>query len=463
MMPVVANGLGCVPTHPMGYNTEVIQHSAGVRQTLPPHPSSVGEARRLVRTELETGGRADLCDTAELLISELVTNALVHAGTPIEVHARVRPAGLRVEITDGSAVVPAIRHHSSMAGTGRGLRLLQAMVEAWGTEPRAVGKTVWFELEVAERGGDGPLVDPQEAASADRTLDADGTVHIELLNVPLLLHVAWHQHAETLLREYLLVSLGNNDLDDADGGLDELVAHAAASEAIALLFEHLPDPGLGDDADELMVGVCEPHVSSVREVVPVPPEVLASFRVLGETLDAALVLADAGALLTSPTQPEIRAFRRWVCAEVHHQSAGADAVPWAVPPSLAPLSRPETGWGVAAVMQARTGLVAADDNNRIIAISAPALEMLGYAAADELVGHRLVEIIPERYRQAHLAGFTLYLSNGRAPLLDRPVRVPALCCDGSETELQLTVGSEQLAGGRHVFVAELARVPAPLL
>jgi PAS domain S-box-containing protein len=452
----------CVAVHPMGYNKGVNQPAAGVRRTLPPHPSSVGAARRLVRTELESAGRADLCDTAELLVSELVTNALVHAGTPIEVHARVGATGLRVEITDGSAVVPAIRHHSSMAGTGRGLRLLQGMVAAWGAEQVARGKTVWFELAEAEREGDGPLIDLKEAGAAVRTLDADGTVHIELLNVPLLLHVAWHQHAETLLREYLLVSLGNDDdLDDPDGGLDELVAHATASEAIALLFEHLPDPGLGDDADELMVGASEPGVSSVREVVPVPPAVLASFRVLGETLDAAIALADAGALLTPPTQPEIRAFRRWVCDEVDHQSAGADAVPWAEPESL-PLSRPETGWEVAAVMQATTGLVAADDNNRIIAISGPALALLGYAAPTELVGHRLIEIIPERYRQAHLAGFTLYLSNGRAPLLDRPVRVPALRCDGSETELQLTVGSEQLAGGRHVFVAELAPVAAPL-
>ena len=48
--------------------------------------------------------------------------------------------GLRVEISDGSAAAPALRHHSSMAGTGRGLRLLQAMVESWGTELRALGQ-----------------------------------------------------------------------------------------------------------------------------------------------------------------------------------------------------------------------------------------------------------------------------------------------------------------------------------
>jgi PAS domain S-box-containing protein len=424
----------------------------------------VGTARRLVREELERSGRVDLCDTAELLVSEIVTNALVHAGTPIEVHARVRDDALRVEVSDGSPAAPAIRHHSSMAGTGRGLRLLQAMVESWGTELRALGKTVWFVLVDADQEGAGPLIDLQDAGTAIRTLDADGTVHVELLNVPLLLHVAWHQHAETLLREYLLVSLGNDDLDDEAGGLEELMAHAAASEAIALLFAHLPDPGLGDDADQLMVGSSEPHASSLREVLPVPPDVLSCFRVLDETLDAALALSEAGALLTPPTQPEIQAFRRWVCAEVRRQGLGGDATAWHEPDLLAPLARPESGWEVTAVTQSADARVAADDTNRIIAVSAPALALLGYDLADELVGHRLVEIIPRRYRQAHLAGFTLYLSNGRAPLLDRPVRVPVLHRDGSESELELTISSQLLAGGRHVFVAGLVPlVVAPVL
>jgi PAS domain S-box-containing protein len=378
------------------------------------------------------------------------------------VHAWVGRTGLRVEVTDGSGAIPALRHNSAMAGTGRGLRLLNVMCDAWGTDRLPAGKTVWFELSDAEREGAGPLIDLDEAGTAVRTLDADGTCRVELLNVPLLLHVAWHQHAETLLREYLLVHLGHDDLEDG-AGIDELVAHAAASEAIALLLEHLPDPGLGDDANALMVNAAEPFVSSRREVVPVPEETISSFRVLDETLDAAIALAEAGALLTPPSQPEIRAFRRWVCEQVHHQCEGGDATPWSEPVELAPLALPDTGWEIAAVVRSPQALVAADDTNRIIAVSRPALDLLGYDRPDELVGERLVTIIPERYRQAHLAGFTLYLSNGRSPLLDRPVRVPALRRDGSETELELTVASELLEGGRHVFVATLRQdVHAPL-
>ena len=101
-------------------------------------------------------------------------------------------------------------------------------------------------------------------------------------------------------------------------------------------------------------------------------------------------------------------------------------------------------------------LIAADDTDRIIAISRPALTMLGYDAASQLVGQRLVAIIPPRLRQAHLAGFTLFFSTGRAPLLGRPVSVPALRCDGSEMLVELTVRSESLPGGRHVFVAVLS-------
>ena len=448
----------------MGYNKGVTHHSAGVRRTLPPHPSSVGTARRMVREELERSGRVELCDTAELLVSEVVTNALVHAGTPIEVHARVLAAGLRVEISDGSPVVPAMRHHSSMAGTGRGLRLLQAMVESWGTELRAWGKTVWFELVDAEQEGAGPLIDLQDGGTAVRTLDADGTVHVELLNVPLLLHVAWHQHAETLLREYLLVSLGNDDLDDEAGGLEELMAHAAASEAIALLFAHLPDPGLGDDADQLMVGSSEPYASSAREIMPVPPDMLPSFRVLDETLDAALALSEAGALLTPPTQPEIRAFRRWVCAEVRRQSLGATprrGGAGGARPARAPRDRVGGHRGRCRPRTRGSPRTTPTGSSRS---APPRWPCSGYDLADELVGHRLVEIIPTRYRQAHLAGFTLYLSNGRAPLLDRPVRVPVLHRDGSESELELTISSQLLEGGRHVFVAGLVPlVVAPVL
>ncbi len=403
-----------------------------------------------MREELARAGRSDLVETAELLVSEVVTNALLHAGTPVDLGAWVSEAGLRVEIGDGGTSMPTLRHHATTAGTGRGLRLLHQMVERWGVRSHADGKTVWFELTSADRdeGDDraAPLGPDHEGRL--KLLD-DTTVWVELRNVPLLLHVAWHQHAEALLREYLLYCL-----DDEDGDR-QLQAHAAASDAIALLFEHLPDPGIGDDAEELMATATEPGVSQARLLLPVPAASLPHFRILDETLTAALHLADEGQLLTAPTQPEVRAFRHWLCREVIEQPGGAAPTSWDERMAADELpERPAVDWDTAAVERAEVGLIAADDTDRIIAVSAPVLALLGYTHSSELVGRRLVVVIPPRYRQAHLAGFTMHLANGRAPLLGRPVRVPALCRDGDEVEVELTVTSHSLRGGRHVFVAE---------
>lgn len=411
----------------------------------------------MVREALTRLGRHDLVDTAELLVSEVVTNALVHAGTPFEVTARVGEPGLRVEVRDGSPQLPAVRHNATMAGTGRGLLLLQQMVDAWGAQLHDGGKTVWFELG----SGDLEAERSEMAGQAGRSgpaADEPGTVPVELRNVPLLLHVAWHQHAEALLREYLLYCLGNDDGggDGFEDDLDDLQAHAAASDALSLLATHLPEPHVGEDADVLMATAIEPRVSSTCEVVPVPPGSLEHFRVLDDSLDAALELADAGHLLTPPTQPEIREFRRWACHEVQRQAAGEAPTPWVgLSDAAPPREQAALGWATAEVADSTLAMVAADDTNGIIAVSAAALDLLGYDDPAQLVGRRLLAIIPDRFHQAHLAGFTLHLANGRSPLLGRPVTVPVLRRDGSEAPIELSVESHLLPNARRVFVATL--------
>ena len=167
-------------------------------------------------------------------------------------------------------------------------------------------------------------------------------------------------------------------------------------------------------------------------------------------------MADSGALLTPPTQPEMRAFRRWVCDEVERQSGGGAPLPWVDQSEAAPPSgRTPLEWAAEVVRDSPDALIAADDTNGIVAVSRPALELLGYDDPADLVGRRLMWIIPRRFRQAHLAGFTMHLSNGRSPLLEHPVSVPALRGDGTETVIELTVQSQNLPGGRHVFVASL--------
>ncbi|GAB3793715.1 ATP-binding protein [Nocardioides ungokensis] len=427
------------------------QHVPGLHRTFAPHPASVGDARRLMREVLVAAGREDLVESAELVVTELVTNALVHAGTPIDVAAIVDDAGLRIEVSDGSGHLPVLRRNGTLAGTGRGLWLVQSAVDDWGIDAHESGKCVWVEISVG-MGAPGTYADPGRDVQVLSLRDDRGDVAVELLNVPLLLHIAWQQHAEALLREYLLFSLGD------EGDVAGLQAHAASSDAIALLLDHLPDPGIGDDPDRLMATAVEPDVSSDREVLRVPVDSLLHFRVLGEALDTAIGLADAGVLLTPPTQPEMQAFRRWVCDEVERQSGGGGPLPWvdqseaAPPPGRTPLE-----WASEVVRDSPDALIAADDTNGIVAVSRPALALLGYDDPDDLVGRRLMWIIPPRFRQAHLAGFTMHLTTGRAPLIGRPVTVPALCRDGSETLVELVVESQCLPGGRHVFVASLRR------
>ena len=82
-------------------------------------------------------------------------------------------------------------------------------------------------------------------------------------------------------------------------------------------------------------------------------------------------------------------------------------------------------------------------------------ELLGYDEPGDLIGRRLVAIIPPHYRQAHLAGFTLHLSSGRSPLLGRTVTVPALRQDGTEVMVELEVEAHKLPAGRHLFIAQM--------
>ena len=115
-------------------------------ETLPARAASAARARALVREALAGGGSADLLDTAQLAVSEVITNALVHAGTAIDLRIVLDRTGLRVEVTDGSPHFPALRDYTPLAGTGRGLRLLDDIVDAWGVFARGDGKVVWFEL-----------------------------------------------------------------------------------------------------------------------------------------------------------------------------------------------------------------------------------------------------------------------------------------------------------------------------
>jgi anti-sigma regulatory factor (Ser/Thr protein kinase) len=109
---------------------------------------AVPEARRALRELLRHWGRPGRSDIAELLTSELVTNALVHTDRDAVLTATVGPGGLRVEVRDFVARLPRPRVPNADHGTnGRGLVLVQSLADAWGVRTHGVGKAVWFELD----------------------------------------------------------------------------------------------------------------------------------------------------------------------------------------------------------------------------------------------------------------------------------------------------------------------------
>ena len=113
-------------------------------------------------------------------------------------------------------------------------------------------------------------------------------VDVRLLNIPLILHAVWQQHAAALLREYLLTALDDSHEEEA------VQVHASASDALALLSEHLPSPDLGDQPDRMLALARDPEWSAYDAVLPVPLGSVGHFAALGRALDDALVIAGFG-------------------------------------------------------------------------------------------------------------------------------------------------------------------------
>jgi len=114
-------------------------------------PSSPAEARRFIRDICNAADLGpDVCETAALLTSELVTNAVKYGGSRATLDAAVPGGVLRVAIADENPALPVVGLRPSFeAEGGRGLQLVSALSNRWGVEATADGgKAVWFELEI---------------------------------------------------------------------------------------------------------------------------------------------------------------------------------------------------------------------------------------------------------------------------------------------------------------------------
>ncbi|GAQ69995.1 SpoIIE family protein phosphatase [Streptomyces turgidiscabies] len=128
--------------------------------TLPREPRSVGRAREYTRTQLTAWGLEPLIDTTELLVSELVTNALRYGEGEIRLRLLLDRM-LVCEVWDAGLVQPRRRRARDTDEGGRGLQLVGLLSAAWGSRRTPRGKTVWFELPLPDGGT--VLADPAEA------------------------------------------------------------------------------------------------------------------------------------------------------------------------------------------------------------------------------------------------------------------------------------------------------------
>ncbi len=119
-----------------------------VTSTLAPEPRSAGTARATVRDALQRWGQPELADTACLLVTEILTNAIQHARCPIRMHLCRAANEIIVEVTDDSPQFPERRLPADDEEAGRGLQLVDALATSWGTRPAVPGKTVWCTLRI---------------------------------------------------------------------------------------------------------------------------------------------------------------------------------------------------------------------------------------------------------------------------------------------------------------------------
>ncbi|TWG91408.1 hypothetical protein L615_008000000060 [Nocardioides sp. J9] len=310
------------------------------RQTLDlaPGPRSVHDARRWVVATCRELGREDLVDCAELGISELVTNAVLHGDQPVRMQVSGTPEHPRFEVHDASTIAPQPSTQAggfdldafdldafdaldeaqlaSLTTVGRGLDIVARASIAWGAEIEEDGKTVWFEPapELSEEGGA-----PYQLTYARSPFAEDhtrvGEVAVQINGVPVVAFGHFQRHYRDLRREIRLLALAHED----DYPLGKVL-----SEHFDALERPLRSNMGREQVDEANDGGRPPLAPRLR----MPRETARQIGGLIDLLDAADEFSRAQRLLTAPREPEQRAFQIWFLGEFRRQAAGAPPVAW---------------------------------------------------------------------------------------------------------------------------------------
>ncbi len=440
--------------------------------SLPPDPGSPGAARRLLAVVLADCGRSDLRDAAELALTELTTNALLHAHTEMTVTISCDDGVLRVEVEDGSAVIPVPRGYGPEASTGLGLALVAAVTHEHGFTRTDTGKTVWFTLRAMSDGIDemdetdiDTLLngwDPEEAVCPSGPPPSGGSV--TLVGFPPTLWLAVAEMHDALLRELALYRNGH-DLETSDLAAADRARSALRNALEVALAEKGTRP---QPRGPLPPGhpARLPDVPAVVDLeIPLVPEAAADFAALQDVLDEANRLAAQGLLLTSPALPEVIAVRDWAAEQVMSAQAGQAPMPWPGTDAdhfsqQADQAVREFDYDVAATVSGTRTAVVVDRQNRILGISPALAVQIGWDV-DDLVGRRVVAIVPPAFREAHVAGLTRHLSTGQAHALRVDLQLPVLHADGTEVLYDFWIDTDRSRSGQAVYVAYISPARYP--
>lgn len=294
--------------------------------TLGPGPRGVQDARHWVVEACRDIGRADLVECAEIGVSELVTNAVVHGSDPIEVRVRGTVEHPRIEVRDSSLEAPVpsgalgLEPDDDLLLTfGRGLSIVARSADAWGAEIETDGKVVWFapSAEFHDDAVDGSITG-EPAPDRDTTI-AD-PVDVDVLGVPLRAYVGFHNHFRELRREVRLLSLAHAERYPLASHLTQL---------FAALERQLRD-GIG----QAQLGRAIAAGAETADLhVQIPRAASVTIQQFVDLLDLADEFCRQERLLALARTPAQRRFQRWFLGEYVRQSHGARPTPWLPGPS----------------------------------------------------------------------------------------------------------------------------------
>lgn len=311
----------------MPLNKEAVALDAG--------PRSVQDARRWAVEACHLLGRDELSETAELGVSELVTNAILHGTAPITLRLRGTREHPRVEVFDGSQTPPnpnaSMTDDDELLSTiGRGLGIVAMCAVAWGADIQAHGKIVWFEPR--ESLSDDPKLEPifvQDAADPagpGNGGSAEDGITIELERLPIHLYVDFLRHYHELRRELRLLSLAHEtdypvakNLSELFRRFDDELRHSRGTDKLDAAIS------AGDDRADVTLLVPRSNPATSAQMI--------------DLLELADAFCRAERLLSLATTPQQLQFQRWYLGEFVRQGRGESPRPWAGSDRVQPLSQ----------------------------------------------------------------------------------------------------------------------------